>query len=332
MSQPEVTVVVSPRERFSFSEQSLESIYSDLSTPFELVYVDGGSPPHIRRAIERLHREHGFTLIRTDAVLTPNEARNLAIEEVDTPWVMFVDNDVLIEPGWLGRLVEAGKANDAQLVGPLYMQDAGKGPEVHMAGGKAAFHEENGKRIFKEAHSHFGATLEDARKIVHSGPVELLEFHGMMASKAALDEHGPLDESLRTTMEHIDLCLDVRERGGTVWLAMDTTITYVVPPPFEPTDLGYFVLRWCTDWNRSTLDRFAQKWKLDPDDPYIPMEMQWAESHRELVLNELAWPLGKIGARLKYHEAKPIGKRIVDWLEDRYAAPLLAERRAAGLS
>ncbi len=332
MSRPQVTVVVSPRERFSYSDESLRSIYSDTSTPFELIYVDGGSPPHIRRAIERHQRTHGFTLIRSDAVLTPNEARNLAIEEVNTPWVMFVDNDVLVEPGWLGRLVGAGKANDAQLVGPLYMQDAGNGPEVHMAGGKAAFFEENGKRRFSEEHSHFGAPIEEARRLVPSGPVELLEFHGMMVSKEALDEHGPLDEELLTTMEHIDLCLDVRERGGTAWLDMDTTITYVVPPPFEPTDLGYFVLRWCTDWNRSTLARFAEKWKLEPDDPYIPMEMQWAESHRELVLNTLAWPMGWVGARLKYHEAPAVGKRLVDYIENRYAGPLLEERKAAGLS
>lgn len=44
MVEPEVTIVVSPRERFSYTRESLESIYEHTKAPFKLVYVDGGSP------------------------------------------------------------------------------------------------------------------------------------------------------------------------------------------------------------------------------------------------------------------------------------------------
>jgi GT2 family glycosyltransferase len=330
MPQSRVTVIVSPRERFSETERSLLSILSDRSTPFDLVVVDGGSPSHVRDAIARLQQKYGFRWLRTEHVLTPNEARNLAIAEAKTPWLLFVDNDVIIERGWIGRLVAAGEANDAQLVGPLYLQDAGRGPEVHMAGGIAGFVEENGRRRFREAHSHYGMAPDKARRLVASGPVELLEFHCMLAHREVFDVHGPLDEQLLTTMEHVDLCMLVRDRGGRVWHDMETSITYLVPPPFEATDLGYFALRWCEEWNEATMDRFAAKWRLEPDDPYRELELRWARHHREYALGSMAWPLGKLAGRLKYRGWQRFGSKLVQWLEDRYAGPEKARRLAAG--
>ncbi len=43
-----VTIVVVPRERFSFALTSLESIYENSDINFELIYVDGGSPDHVK--------------------------------------------------------------------------------------------------------------------------------------------------------------------------------------------------------------------------------------------------------------------------------------------
>lgn len=42
--QPKVTLIVNPRERFSYARQSLESIYANTEYPFNLVYVDVCSP------------------------------------------------------------------------------------------------------------------------------------------------------------------------------------------------------------------------------------------------------------------------------------------------
>ena len=42
---PLATIVIVPRERFSLTRRNLESIYDCADAPFELVYVDGGSPP-----------------------------------------------------------------------------------------------------------------------------------------------------------------------------------------------------------------------------------------------------------------------------------------------
>src|SRR5437660_8455617 len=52
MGLPAVTVIVVPRERFSSVPRSLECVYRDTNVPFNLVYVDGGSPEKTKRYLE----------------------------------------------------------------------------------------------------------------------------------------------------------------------------------------------------------------------------------------------------------------------------------------
>jgi glycosyltransferase involved in cell wall biosynthesis len=103
IADPRVTVVVVPRERFALVPQTLERIYAHTDIPCELVCLDGGSPGRIRRYLEGQARVRGFRLVRTDHFLSPNQARNLGLREVCTPYVVFIDNDVVVEPGWRAR-------------------------------------------------------------------------------------------------------------------------------------------------------------------------------------------------------------------------------------
>ena len=57
MTEPLVTLVVVPRERFSYAPASLESLYEHTQLPFKLVYVDGNSPPKLKRYLEEQSRQ-----------------------------------------------------------------------------------------------------------------------------------------------------------------------------------------------------------------------------------------------------------------------------------
>ena len=93
-----VTIVVSPRERFSLSERALASIYEQTKSPFRLIYVTGRAPDRVRESLEREAVGKGFELIHTPNYLSPNQARNLAIPKVDTEYIVFLDNDALVAP------------------------------------------------------------------------------------------------------------------------------------------------------------------------------------------------------------------------------------------
>jgi glycosyltransferase involved in cell wall biosynthesis len=97
--QSRTTVAFVPRETFSQTERTLEKLYEQTAGNFELICVDGGSPPSVQKYLEEASREKGFLLIRTDAYISPNQARNLALDHVTSEYVVFVDNDCLVTPG-----------------------------------------------------------------------------------------------------------------------------------------------------------------------------------------------------------------------------------------
>ncbi|MEO1342314.1 MAG: glycosyltransferase family A protein, partial [Cyanobacteria bacterium J06635_13] len=118
-----VTIVVTPRERFSCTSRSLESIYQHTQIPFNLIYVDGNSPGKVARYLQQQAQAKNFHHLRTNYYLSPNHARNLGLEHVTTKYVVFVDNDVVVSPGWLSQLVQCAESTSATVVGPLMCQD-----------------------------------------------------------------------------------------------------------------------------------------------------------------------------------------------------------------
>ena len=144
-----MTIVMSPRERFSLTLRSTESLHSDLSVPFAFICVDGGSPPAMRNHLRAEAHRRGFQLIRTEHYLTPNEARNLGLAEVKTPFVVFVDNDLVVEPGWLEHLLRCADETGAEIVAPLICEGEPLHTTIHMAGGDARLIVENGEYATK---------------------------------------------------------------------------------------------------------------------------------------------------------------------------------------
>ena len=134
----DVTVVVIPRERFSTSERSLTNLFAHTAQPFRLIYVSAGAPSAVQRYLEAASQEMQFRLITT-GYLSPNRARNVALREVTTEYVVFIDNDALVTPGWLDGLVRCAEETRAAIVGPLYLIGEIEHKQIHMAGGTLHF-------------------------------------------------------------------------------------------------------------------------------------------------------------------------------------------------
>lgn len=139
MTEPQVTIVFVPRERFSCTRESLESIYEYTEIPFKLIYVDGNSPAKVRQYLQDQAHLKDFQIIRTDYYLSPNQARNLGLAQVATKYVVFIDNDVIVSPGWLKNLVQCAEETQATVVGPLMCQNQPLHEIVHFAGENPTF-------------------------------------------------------------------------------------------------------------------------------------------------------------------------------------------------
>lgn len=263
-SSPETTVVVVPREQFSVALRSLDSILRRTSVPHELVYIDGNSPPEVRAGLEQRAREHGFQLLRSERYLSPNHARNLALEYVTTPRVCFVDNDVIVEEGWLSALEGCARETGAALVGPLTFEGEPAEQLIHVAGGTCDLVGEAPNREMLSVQRHFGTHLEELDEPLERCATGLTEVHCFLTRRDVLDQIGPFDEGLLGTREHLDLCLAVDAAGGEIWFEPSSVVTFCVPRSLERMDVPYFLLRWSEGWVGSSLEHFTTKHGITP--------------------------------------------------------------------
>ena len=270
---PSVTILVSPRERFSHTQASLESIYKNTSYPFKLVYVDGGSPKHIQIYLEAQAHDRNFQLIRTDHYLAPNQARNLGLLAVNTDYVVFIDNDVEVAPNWLTCLVECVNETQATVVTPLTCIGQPVHQTIHLAGGEARIvlqtKGDGFEKRVHEKHYFVNRPVAEVRERLQRRQCEFAEFHCMMVRRTIFNRVGPLDEQLLCTREHIDFCMMVTNVGGTIYCEPSSVVTYVPELKFTPSDLGYFMLRWSDEWEVKSLKRFRKKWDLGKKSKYF---------------------------------------------------------------
>jgi GT2 family glycosyltransferase len=263
--RPTVTIVMTSRERFSLTAESLERVYETAGYPFDLVYVDAGSPPVVARRVTELAARRGFQVVRVQHIISPNHARNLGIQNASGTYIAFVDNDVDFRDGWLAALVACAEEEKAAVVGPLYLQGPLADSVVHMAGGDMTFEGTWGSRSFTQVQRHFLDKLANvpAAELTRQ-ECDIIEFHCALVRREVLSRVGWMDEGLLTTREHLDFCLRVQALGGKIYFEPAATMTYLTPPPFTGTDLRYFLIRWSDLWTRQTLVHFAQKYGITP--------------------------------------------------------------------
>ena len=326
MTEPQVTVVVVPRERFSSTRESLESIYEHSDLPFKLIYVDGNSPGKIRRYLEAQAKLHKFQLIQTDYYLSPNQAKNLALSYVNTKYVVFVDNDVVVASGWLQPLVECAEQTAATVVSSLVCQNLPLHEVIHCAGGEympaEALADFLGKKseispptMSQQVKLHIsekiylqGKHLVDLRDQLKQQQTGFIEYHSFLVRMDIFKQIGLFDEKMLNTKDHIDFCMTVAKAGGTIYLEPESVVTFLNHPPapaLEWSDLPYFMLRWSDAWELATLHHFRDKWNL-AEDNYFKKRYK-----------EIGWRRKRLFIRppLIAHIYPVLGKQKTIWIE-----------------
>lgn len=324
MTQPPlVTIVVVPRERFDYTEESLASLYAQTPEPFELIYVDNALPRSARQVLARVAAQRRFTVVRTPWPMGPNEARNLGFARARGRYVLFVDNDVVFDDGWLGALLSCMQEEQATVAAPLICQHQPHHAIIHCAGGSYMGEQQleefrqqplpvPGRRpqprfrmeeeIFLQDHPVAEAGTERRR-------VGFVEFHCLLIEAAFLRAMGGLDPKMMATKEYVDLAMTVERSGGSIWLEPKSRVTFLTHPPtpvLKLSEVPYFMLRWSDAWERDSLKHFAAKWDLVEDDYFQARYARLGWRRR----SELITPVSQVFRFL----GKPARKRIKSWL------------------
>ena len=240
----------------------LARLVANAATPYRLVIIDGGSPPHVARAIETLAVRHDFTLVRSDTLLTSNEARNLGMRHVVTEFVVFMDNDTLVSPGWLTALEQCARETDAPLVAPVVLAGAPGAWEIHAGGGDAHIEGDGPTRRFLEDNARSiirPAELDDAPR----QPSEFVELHCLLGRTDLVEQVGPFDEGLIAGREHSDLVLRIAENTPNApVLEPAVAVQYSSRKRLTPHDWAFYLPRWSEEWASATFAHFNEQWQL----------------------------------------------------------------------
>jgi len=263
----DVTIVMTARERHSLTEATIEAIVAETTMPYRLVYVDAQSPAWLREVLAARAEEWKLDVISFDEPFWPQEARARIMPRVDTRYVVFIDNDVQVEPGWLEALVACAEETQAGIVGPLYLWEKGfEASKIHMAGGKIVETTEGGGRVLDESHWLFNADPRRVSDQLVRRPCDFVEFHCMLVRAELARDPAFFDPAIRCVHEHIDIALKAKGRGASIWFEPAARVHYMAYADYMLDDLSFFRQRWSRAEGEASIAAFSRRWNVIDDE------------------------------------------------------------------
>jgi len=245
-----VTIVMTIRENYSLTLQTIESLIKNTTLPYRFILIDYKVPEFI---LKSLAKYENVEIITTDSPY-PSVSMHNVISQIDTMYTIFLDNNILFTHLWLEKLIECMEFNNAGIVGPVYLWKKNK---IHMYGGDTNITNNN----FSERHY----LVDQDKKILDRlkpRKCNFVEFHCLMI-RTDLLKKDVLDPSLLVIHQHIDLSFAVKELGYDTCVTPYSVITYINEFKLEDYEKDFFKIRWNYDMVEKDIEYFCKKWKLN---------------------------------------------------------------------
>lgn len=177
-----------------------------LTTTVEVVVADNGSTDG---SLDYLRDHHpAVRVLAFGRNLGFAGGYNQALADITRPWVVLLNNDAVLEPTWLDRLLAY----------------ASHSPRAAILGGKLLFSRASG-RVLQSAGASFtdaGTAFEigwgqpDAGQFQQPGPVGAIPGAALLVRRSVWDELGGFDPAYNFYLEDVDLCWRAWLRGHEV--------------------------------------------------------------------------------------------------------------------
>ena len=268
MARPSVTLLMTARERHGLTLACIDDILAKTPIPHRFVFAHGALPERIDAGIAERVRAGRIEARRVDGPAWPQHLRKAAVADVDTDYVAFIDNDILVSPGWIERLLECAAQTAAGAVGPVYLWgDGSKPPTIHMAGGRLQeIQLPGGSRCMLEQHRHMNEDPNAVIPTLAREACDTVEFHCMVMPTALARDPSVLDPAITCVHEHIDVALTLHARGRACVLEPAAQVTYLAHAPFTMEDIAFTRFRWESSAVDASIAAFCRKWNVRDDE------------------------------------------------------------------
>lgn len=171
-----ISVCIPVYNRAEIVERTLESVYRQTYRPFRLVLVDNNSTDETLKVLNEWKKEHEDECFQV-TVLEEHKpgasaARNRALSDVSTPWVLFFDSDDTMPHDHIEKIVKKIKGN----------------PEADIIGWSKKIHFQDGSLVYKK----FNVSNPKYNNLTHS----ILSTQSYAAKTELFREVGGWDEEL----------------------------------------------------------------------------------------------------------------------------------------
>lgn len=109
---PSVSIIVLNFNGEKFIERCLTSVFNTNYPNFEVIFVDNGSTDQSLSILEKKFGNHDrLSLIANDRNLGPAKGYNVGAKKAGGKYLVFLNNDVEVDPHWLTELVKVMEQN-----------------------------------------------------------------------------------------------------------------------------------------------------------------------------------------------------------------------------
>lgn len=277
--QPDLAVAVIVREKFGVTLECLQALYDRTGVPFRLILVVNAYPESTLDAMRRYLADKCWVseIVLPGHHRLPNEALNAAMGVFIEEHLVVIDNDMVVETGYLEALLETAKRRGADVVQPLLLE--GRGSMVHFDPPISHIQILDGRsvsmcaRIEAKAAKYPGIACEPTgveRQIKH------VERHFLLLSRKAVEVLFPL-ENFINTREWLDISFRLHEAGLEIWFTPNAVGRYVMTQVCSQ-DRDYFEFRWSPALGEFSNKYVRDKWKIAD---FVPSTEFIARMNRE---------------------------------------------------
>lgn len=264
MGNPKISILIANKDHEADLRRCITSILEKSTYDnYEIIVVENNSQtPEIEKYYQELEGEERVKVIRYQGSFNYSAVNNLGASQAEGDYLLLLNNDTqVISVNWMEELLMYAQREDVGAVGAkLYYEDK----TIQHAGvvlGLGA-HRTAGHSHYKQHRENLGYM----GRLCYAHNVSAVTGACLLVAKKLYEEVGGLDESFAVSLNDVDFCIKLRQRG---YLNVFTPFAELYH--FESISRGLDDQGEKARRYEEESARFRERWKevLEKGDPYF---------------------------------------------------------------